>query len=122
MMLKRILDNFFQHEQNMPKSIWGRPWTRDRKWFYPAWLICETSVRFYGYAHYVYNYFEEHHEWIVPYVGEIGAQTLDVLFFCVVLLGSLAFLTVPACFALYIFFKKESLTGTKFEKKIKRLL
>jgi len=34
-------------EQNLQlKSIWGKWWEPIRKWFYPAWLIYETTVRF----------------------------------------------------------------------------
>ena len=121
MRIKRILGNFLQHEQNMPKSIWGRHWTRDRKWFLPAWLIYEASSRFYGYAHAVHNFFEKHQDAIAPYIGKIGAQTLGVLCGTALFLFNSALLTIPACFAIYIFYKKGSLTGTKLEEKIKRV-
>ncbi|MBA7658723.1 hypothetical protein ES703_66682 [subsurface metagenome] len=119
MTFKGILGNFLQHDQNMPKSVWGKQWTRDRKWVIPAWFIYEASMRFYDYAFAVHNYIEKRH---VPYIGEVGMRTLGALSSGVVFLVCSAFLVIPGCFALYIFFKKETLTGTKLEERIKRFL
>ena len=108
-----------EEKNNQLKSILGKWWEPIRKWFYPAWLIYETSIRFYEYAQSFHNYFIIQHDYITPYIGEIGAQAIDV--FCRVATFSICtfFLTIPACFVLYKFFKTENLTGTQFEEKIK---
>ncbi|MCK0132570.1 hypothetical protein MWU59_13755 [Flavobacteriaceae bacterium F08102] len=42
-------------EQNKQlTSILGKWWVSIRKWFYPAWLIYETTVRFYDYSEATY--------------------------------------------------------------------
>ncbi len=101
------------------KSIWGKWWEPIRKWFYPAWLAYETLIRFYDYSLSVNSYFTNQQDFIAFYIGDIGAQILNV--FCSVSTFALCtiFLTVPACFVLYKFFKAKKLTGTQFENKIK---
>lgn len=103
------------------KSIWGAWWVPHRIWFYPSWLIYETSSRFYDYSQGVHHYFENHQDNITPYVGGIGAQTLNIFCSGATFAGCSAFLTVPACFVLYKLFKEDNLTNTRFEEKMKRL-
>jgi hypothetical protein len=52
------------------KSIWGKWWEPIRKWFYPAWLLYELTVRFYENAIAVYNYFIEKQDSFDSYLGE----------------------------------------------------
>lgn len=101
------------------KSIWGKWWVPIRKWFYPSWLIYETSIRFYDYAQSVQNYFINQQEYIATYLGETGTQTLGVFCGVATFIICAAFLTVPASFVLYKFFKTENLTGTQVEEKMK---
>lgn len=97
------------------KSIWGKWWEPIRKWFYPAWLIYETTVRFFDYSEAIYLFFI-----VQNYLGELGSQILAV--FCSVTTFAICsfFLTVPTTFILYKFFKTETLPGTQFESKIKK--
>jgi hypothetical protein len=104
------------------QSIWGKWWTEHRAYAYPAWLIYEASARFYDYAQWVHNYFEKHYENLTPYLGDIGAHTLDILCSSITFVGCSTFLTIPASLALYKFFKEDNLTNTKLEEKIKRFL
>lgn len=107
-------------ENNKPlKSIWGQWWEPIRKWFYPAWLTYETSIRFYDYTQSVHKCFIEQEDYIASYMGEIGTQALDIFSSVATFAICTAFLTVPACFVLYKFFKTENLTGTQFEQKLK---
>ncbi|MDY8136124.1 hypothetical protein [Aquimarina sp. 2201CG5-10] len=101
------------------KSIWGKWWEPLRKWFYPTWLLYETLIRFYGYTQSVYNYFIKQHHDIASYIGEIGSQALNIFCSAATFVICVFFLTVPACFILYKFFKIENLTSTQFEQKIK---
>ena len=98
------------------KSIWGKWWESIRKCFYPAWLVYETSIRFYGYGQSVHDYFMMQQE----YVGEIGAQTSAIFFSVATFVICVAFLTLPAAFLLYQFFQIENLTSTLLEEKIKK--
>lgn len=104
------------------KSIWGKWWEPIRKWFYPLWLAYETSFRFYQYALSVQTYYKEQHGDMARYLGEFGSQFLGV--FCAVGTFAIctAFLTVPACFVLYRFFKSANLTSTPLEAKLKPYL
>ena len=97
------------------QSIWGKRWIPIRKWFYPGWLIYETSTRFYDYAQAVHIYFIEQQN----YIGTISTQTVAI--FCGISTFAICtlFLTVPACFILYYFFKTVNLSNTPFEEKIK---
>lgn len=104
------------------KSIWGRWWSPIRKWFYPSWLIYECSYRFYDYAIAVYAYFKNHQIDIASYIGETGAQSFNTICSVATFVICSGFLTIPACFVLYKFFKIENLTSTKFEERLKRLL
>lgn len=101
------------------KSIWGKWWESFRKWFYPAWLIYETSIRFYDYAQSVHQYFIAQQDHLISYIGVLGTQALDL--FCSVTTFAIcsAFLTVPAGFVLYKLFNVDNLTGTRFEEKLK---
>jgi hypothetical protein len=103
------------------KSIWGKWWEPQRKWFYPIWLVYETSIRFYDYAQSAHDYFISQHDYLTSYIGGIGSQTLDIFSSLATFVICTAFLTVPASFVLYKFFKVESLTGTPLEKRMKRL-
>lgn len=91
------------------QSIWGKWWESFRKWFYPAWLIYETSVRFYEYS------IDTH-----LYLSEISSEILAFVTAIIVFIICSAFLTIPATFILYKFFKVENLTGTSFENNIKK--
>lgn len=90
-------------------SIWGKWWESIRKWFYPAWLIYETSYRFNEYSISVYKYF-----------GETENHTLAITASIATFIICTAFLTVPTCFTLYKFFKIDNLTNSLFEDKMKR--
>lgn len=107
-----------QNEQR--KSIYGRRWEPIRKWFYSSWLIYELSIHFYGYAIAVHNYLIEQQGYFTSRLGEMGTQVSAI--FCSV--GAFIiytfFLTVPAGFVLFKFFKTESLTGTELERKMKK--
>ncbi|WP_298504216.1 hypothetical protein [uncultured Maribacter sp.] len=103
-------------EQNTQlTSIWGKWWVPIRKWFYSAWLIYETTVRFYDYSEATYLFFITEN-----YMGALGSQI--VAMFCSIVTFAICsfFLTVPTAFILYKFFKIENLSGTQFESKIKK--
>jgi len=103
-------------EQNTQlTSIWGKWWVSIRKWFYPAWLIYETTVRFYDYSEATYLFFITEN-----YMGELGSQILAVLCSIATFAICCFFLTVPTTFILYKFFKIENLSRTQFESKIKK--
>lgn len=104
------------------KSIWGNWWASQRDWIYPSWLAYELTTRFYDYTGAVHNHFEENQDDIVLLFGEFGTKTLEALFEGVTFVGCSAFLTVPACLALYKFFREDNLTGTSFEEQIKKYL
>ncbi|MBD8489724.1 hypothetical protein IFO69_13285 [Echinicola sp. CAU 1574] len=102
--------------------IWGSQWQAVRKWFYPAWLIYETSYRFYDYSISVYKYIEGYQESVFPILGETGTPILAAFCGMVTFAICTFFLTVPSSFMLYTFFKEDNLTETRFEEKLKRLL
>ncbi|MFC5625662.1 hypothetical protein [Algoriphagus winogradskyi] len=108
-----------EENNKLPTSMWGKWWEPIRKWFYPGWLIYETSLRFYAYAISVYHYFLGDQEDLVFYIGKIATRALAL--FCSIFTFAVCtvFLTVPACFMLYHFFKTENLTGTFYEEKLK---
>ena len=108
--------------KNQKHSIWGKWWEPFRKWIYPTWLGFEISMQFYDYTQYIHNFFEKHYDDITPYIGEIGAKTLDIFCSSATFLSCSVFLTAPACYTLYKFFKEDNLTNTKIEEKIKRIL
>ncbi len=109
-----------EEQKEQRKSIYGRRWEPVRKWFYSSWLIYELSIHFYDYAIAVHNYLIEQQGDFALRLGEMGTQASAI--FCSV--GTFIiytfFLTVPAGFVLFTFFKTESLTGTQFERKIKK--
>ncbi|WPR75755.1 hypothetical protein [Algoriphagus sp. NG3] len=108
-----------EENNKLPTSIWGKWWEPIRKWFYPGWLAYETSVRFYDYSQSAYHFFTRQQDFIAVYIGKIGNQTLTVFSSVATFAVCTAFLTIPACFALYQFFKTENLTGSPFEEKFK---
>ncbi|RYH72148.1 hypothetical protein EVU94_13855 [Flavobacteriaceae bacterium 144Ye] len=97
------------------KSVFGTWWEPIRKWFYPAWLIYETSIRFYEYSLGVCNYFITQQESI----GELFAQILAITCGLATFLICSFYLTVPTCIILYKFFKEDKLTHP-FLHKIKK--
>ncbi|WP_136482850.1 hypothetical protein [Cognatitamlana onchidii] len=97
------------------KSVFGSWWEAIRKWFYPAWLIYETSLRFYEYAFGVSNYFINQHERI----GELFAQILAITSGVATFLICTFYLTLPASITLFKFFKEDKLTNP-FLRKIKK--
>jgi len=109
-----------EEKNNQVELILGKWWRPIRKWFYPAWLSYEISIRFYTYAQSVHIYVVAQQDYIASYIGEIGAPSLIV--FCSVATFSICtfFLTAPSCFVLFKFFKTDNLTGTQFEEKIKK--
>ena len=110
-----------EKHKSYQKSIWGQWWVPVRKWFYPAWLVYETSLRFYDYTKGVHQYFTERQCDIAVHIGRTGAQVLNTFCSTVTFAGCTAFLTIPACFVLYHFFKADNLTATNLENKLKRL-
>ena len=100
-------------------SIWGKWWVPIRKWFYPSWLLYETSYRFYDYAESVHPYVINQLEGIEVYIKEIGLQILAAISSIATFAICTVFLTVPACFLLYCFFTTKNVTGTTFEGKVK---
>ncbi|UZD22604.1 hypothetical protein PBT90_04115 [Algoriphagus halophytocola] len=106
-------------ENKQPISIWGKYWEPIRKWFYPSWLAYEVTVRFYDYSKAVYHFFTKQQDFIAVSIGKLGSQTLAIFSSLATFAICTAYLTIPACFALYQFFKKENLTGAAFETKLK---
>lgn len=104
--------------EEQKKSIWGNGWASIRKWFYPAWLAYEISIRFYDYSQSVHLYFEAQQN-SVSFLGKFGIQAIDAVCSTLTFVGCSVFLTAPACFLLYHFFKQENLTDTRFEEKMK---
>jgi hypothetical protein len=98
------------------QSIFGRWWTAIRRWFYPAWLIYETSFRFYDYSVSVINYFIEHQD----FFGEATTQVLAIFCGLATFLLCTFYLTVPSSFTLYKFFKDEKSTTNPLIINIKR--
>lgn len=100
---------------NRATSIWGKWWEAIRKWFYPAWLVYEVSIRFYEYGLSTHAYILEQQE----YIGEIGAQSLAIFSAVATFVICTLYLTVPACLALYKFFTPFNSNTTRFEEKMK---
>lgn len=100
---------------NQQKSVFGMWWKPIRKWFYPAWLIYETSIRFYEYALAVDKYFIE----LQDSIGELFAQILAITCGLTTFLICTFYLTIPACITLYEFFKEDKPSAT-FLHRIKR--
>ncbi len=104
--------------KNQLKSIWGKWWVPIRKWFYPAWLIYEASIRFYDYAIDLYKYTIG----LQDYIGETSTQILAVFSGIITFVICSFYLTVPASLALFKFFKKEKPISHSFEDRIKTCL
>ncbi|SEC41062.1 hypothetical protein SAMN04489761_2917 [Tenacibaculum sp. MAR_2009_124] len=100
------------------KSIWGTWWEPIRKWFYPAWLGYETSIRFYDYALSSYSFVRTYEN----YFGAFGIEVLAVLAAILTFVICFVFLTIPASIALFKFFKPEETYRITFEMKIKKYL
>lgn len=100
-------------------SIWGTLWEPVRKWFYPFWLIYETSVRFYNYAVGVQVYFSEQHTSISAYIGDVGAYILGLVCSVLTFVICSAFLTLPGSYLLFKLFKVDNLTKSVYEEKLK---
>lgn len=109
-----------EEKNKLQKSIYGKWWQAVRIWFYPIWLLYELSIRFYDYAIAVQNYFVELQDHSFLRFGEIGTNTLAMLCSVSTFIVCTAFLTVPASFVLYKFFKIENLTTSPFEAKLKK--
>ncbi len=103
------------------QSIWGKWWEPIRKWFYPAWLVYETSIRFYDYALSVHHYFKTQQDFLSAYIGEIGAQILNAFFSFSTFAICSAFLTIPASIALYQYFQVAKATNSPLESKLKTI-
>ncbi|MFH6604354.1 hypothetical protein ACEZ3G_12755 [Maribacter algicola] len=99
-----------EDNNKLPTSIWGKWWSPIRKWFYPSWLIYETSYRFYDYAVAVHLYLKN-----------IGNEYLALVSGMATFMVCTAFLTVSTSFLLFKFFSVENLTGTRFEERMKPL-
>lgn len=104
---------------NKSTSIWGKWWEPIRKWFYTSWLAYEITARFYECSKNVKTFFANQEGFIADYFGKDGVKILADLSGALTFTICTAFLTIPACFALYQFFKKEDLTGSVFESKFK---
>ncbi|KZS41070.1 hypothetical protein AWE51_23225 [Aquimarina aggregata] len=98
------------------KSIWGVWWEPIRKWFYPAWLLYEVSIRFYNYSIAVHQFIMEQQN----YLGEIIIQILAVFLSIVTFIICSFYLTIPTCLTLYRFFTKNNFASNTFEQKIKK--
>ena len=109
-----------EENTNQLKSIWGPWWEPLRKWFYPAWLLYELTVRFYTYALEVYTYFINPTSIVSSLIGAIGTQTIAILSGVITFVACTAFLTLSACFTLYTFFTTFNLTNSRFEANIKK--
>lgn len=107
---------------NQQYSIWGKWWDPIRKWFYSIWFAYETTIRFYEYSISVNQYFTEQQNTISSYIGNIGAQILNVFCSVCTFVICVIFLTVPIIFILFKFFSVDNLTNTSFEQKLKRIL
>ncbi len=97
------------------KSILGSWWEPLRKWFYPTWLVYEASIRFYGYALDVHKYFIDQHD----YMGDTIAQTIAITCGIATFIICTFYLTVPACFTLYEFFKDDKPANIPLVNKLK---
>lgn len=106
-------------EESQLQSIWGKWWEPIRKWFYPSWLIYETSIRFYDYARSVHNYVGLQQSYITSHIGEVATEFLAASCSISTFAVCSAFLTVPAGIALFNFFKEESVTNSPLERRIK---
>ena len=102
-----------EHKKELT-SIWGNWWVPIRKWFYPTWLISETSIRFYEYAQAVFIYFMGGQNGYLPNSRALGIQIFATISGMLTFVFRTIFLTIPTCLILYYFFKNLNLTGTQF--------
>ncbi|WP_242205481.1 hypothetical protein [Aestuariivivens insulae] len=102
--------------KNQQKSIFGTWWEPIRKWFYPAWLVYETSIRFYDYALSVYSYFIEQQD----NIGEVITQVLAITCGLTTFLICIFYVTLPVSIILYKFFKDDKPIVNPFIHKIKK--
>lgn len=108
-----------ENNKQMP-SIFGKWWVPVRKWFYPAWLVYELSLRFYGYSLGVQNYFMNHYDYLSSFLGHSGTSIITAFCVAATFILCFLFLTLPAGYVLYYFFKQENVTATRFEPKLKK--
>lgn len=97
------------------KPILGVWWQAIRVWFYPLWLIYETSIRFYDYSLGVHSYFIEQQY----FIGETFSKILAITCGLATFLICTFYLTLPASFSLYKFFKGELPISNPLIHKIK---
>lgn len=109
-----------EEKNSQLKSIIGKWWESVRKWFYPTWLLYELSIRFYDYAIAVHSYFIGRQNYFASYIGEVGCQISAIFFGLATFIICTAFLTLPASFLLYTFFRTKNLTTNHFEDQIKK--
>lgn len=105
---------------NKKITIFGNRWEPIRKWLYPSWIFYELSIRFYEYAISIQSYLVGRHNLLAVYLGDIEMKTLALTFSLSTFIISTFFLTLPSCYVLYYFFKRENLTSTSFEIKLKK--
>ncbi|NVK03444.1 MAG: hypothetical protein HWD92_01420 [Flavobacteriia bacterium] len=103
-------------------SFFGPYWSKFRKWFYPAWLVYETTVRFLAYSSDVSSYFTAQSDAIAEWSGAVGASIITTSSSVLTFLVCSAFLTVPAAYLLYAFFNTQNLTSSSIESKFKYYL
>jgi len=106
----------------MNKSIWGETWTKLRPYVYPAWLTYELGLRSLKYTKSVHEFLEDNHEIISQHIGRFGNQLINLVSTGATFITTQAFLTIPAGLLLYHFFKKDNITNTRTEERLKRFL
>ncbi|MFD0760904.1 hypothetical protein ACFQZW_02285 [Lutibacter aestuarii] len=105
-----------EEKKTINKSIWGKWWTSFRKWFYPAWLVYETTIRFYEYSLSTYQYFLLQEQYFGSEISQLIAILASSLTFAICFF----FLTVPASFALFKYFNTKKLApNLLIEQKVK---
>lgn len=108
-------------DKHIKKTIWGSWWEPMRKWFYPVWLAYELSLRFIDYSYSVYQYFSSEQNCIANCLGQLGTHVLNVFCTLSMFVVCSIFLTLPACYAMFHFFKADNLTSTKWEANAKMI-
>ena len=108
-------------EVQQKQSIWGSWWTSIRKWFYPAWLMYETTYRFYDYALGTYSYIGTYQTGIYSNLGHAAFETFNICCSVLVFVICFVYLTIPGCLVLYKYFDKELGPLSSFEHKLKMI-
>lgn len=107
---------------NAAYSIWGGIWTKFRKWFYPLWLGYELNRNFIGYSSHAGRFISNYSTYLELV---LDPWIIKVLYFVVpvfIYVNCHFFLTVPACWGLVYFLSHTSISRTKLEEKLKRIL